>query len=353
MPTLVLRAGLILMMPITHQLYSSPILGSTHSTNQILSDSLRNELLAERQRADAAQRNVADGARHRSLSNPARDNRSSEQNEDIAALQRKLALAFSEMEALRVHTKDLRGQIQSGCWSWLARDQNADKGGVMGSASDGEGRFSDVISSGAHAAAASVGSERGSGDQKASSQEVARLTSLLAERDVQVSVLTSTVEGLQALPSFEMSPKKSVGGGDAESNASPQLRGSCVAPSASGRNPSIFWAEVAPPNVDGGVSVLNHISAPGLARHCLALAVRLTSTTARQGAAERRADRLATEMERQERKARVATSLEADLVRRNRVLEKRTKKTAAALSVMRAESANRLRETGQEASKLR
>ena len=83
------------------------------------------------------------------------------------------------------------------------------------------------------------------------------------------------------------------------------------------------------------------------------MCIRDRSTTARLGAAERRADRLAADMEVRERKMRAAAVVEADLSRRNRALEKNIRKAAEALSGMRAESSARLQEAGEEASQLR
>ena len=103
----------------------------------------------------------------------------------------------------------------------------------------------------------------------------------------------------------------------------------------------------------GGVGVLNHVAAQGLARRCVALTVRLASAIAREGRAERRADRLAEEAVRREKRIAAAAVVEAELARRNRALESGGRKAAAALNGFRAESAARLREAGEEASKLR
>lgn len=321
---------------------------------------------AERRRADAAQRDAADEYRRRSLGNAA----VSSQDDDAAALRRKLALASNEIEALRANTKDLRRQIQSECWSWQVRDGGADERGHGRGGSEGCAKFGFAeVSPGTRAAAAALkevgitggGRVGGCGDDGSASTEVARLNSLLSERNAQVSVLMSTVEALQTTTSFLSSPRKNDGasgidgvdgggGGDdvGSSPSSPRRR----VPREKHATFSVSWADVAA-DADGGVGILNHVGAQGLARHCVALAVRLTSATARAGAAERRADGIAAEMEQQERKIRAAGTAEADLSRRNHLLEKRVRKTAAALNGMRVEGAARLQEAGDEASKLR
>lgn len=323
-------------------------------------------MLDERRRADAAQRDAGDECRHRSLAQTA----SGSQGDDAAALRRKLVISSSEIEALRVYTKDLRNKIQSGYWSWQIHDAGADgRGSGEGKSASGEDvDFSDGVLGTRTAGMALKGAgitSSGGGDDANASAEVARLSSLLAERDVQVSVLTSTVEVLQSPSAFMPSPSKmggashaggggggSGGHGDGTPDNASSHRGATRHNVAGKEGLSGSWVETAA-DVDGGVGVLNHIGAQGLARHCVALAVRLTSTTARAGAAERRADRLASEVERLERKGRLSGMAEADVPRRNRVLEKRLRKSAAALSGIRVESAARLQEAEKEASKLR
>lgn len=320
--------------------------------------SLRKEVLSERRRASAAQQDAEDDYRRRSLEN-------GNQDDEVAALNRKVALASSEIAALRVHTADLRRQIQSGCWPPLVPGgSSGDRGtDVSGGASGGEAVFRNVGDPDACVVAATMkeivafgggGSGGGGvgGANAGASLEVARLASLLTERTAQVGVLTSTVEALQATTAFSSSPRKSGGivlgpgnGGDRGGRDSKRA-------AAGGAVVGGSWAEVAP-DVDGGVGILSHIGAQGLARHCVGLAVRLTSTTARAGAAERRADRLASDMECGERGVRAAEAAAAQLSKRCRGLEKGFQKSAAALSAVRAESAARLEEAGEEASKLR
>lgn len=313
-------------------------------------------MLAERQRADEAQRDAKDERRIRSLA-PLHSSVSSQGgSDDAAALRRELKLASSEIEALRTHNKDLRNQIQSGWWSWqnqASLETVPDNGGSESASVGGEARFLDCSSSGACAAAEAAlreigvigiggrggggggcdagGSGGGGGNDSNAAIELDRLSSLLAERDAQVSVLTSTVEALHTLPALVPSPRKSV--------TAPSMGDKVVAGDTEAD--------------DGGVGVLNHIGAQGLARRCVSLTVRLTSVIAREGKAQRRADRLADETARQARKIRAAKAVEVDLTRRISVLDKGAKKTTAALSGLRTESAARLREAGEEASKLR
>lgn len=354
-------------------------------------------MLAERQRADEAQRDAKDERRIRSLA-PLTSSSLSRQDDnnddDAAALRQQLKLASSEVEALRTHNKDLRTQIQSGWWSWQKERASfgtaPDSGDGETVGVGGKTRFSDGSSSGACAAAeaalrelgvvvdidsAGGGGGGGSGHDSSVAMELDRLTSLLAERDAQVSVLISTVEALHTLPAFvPSSPRKSgdaapstgdnkaVSGDTGGRAYSPRLRAhrddhaqqttNRVSPRAFGTHFSGDTTEAAAGG-GGGVGVLNHVGAQGLARRCVSLTVRLTSAIAREGKAQRQADRLADENARQERKMRAAKAIEADLTRRNRVLDNGARKTAAALSGLRTESAARLREAGEEASKLR
>lgn len=313
-------------------------------------------MLNERRRADTGQRDATDELRRRSLVHPANG---SDHDADAATLRRKLILASSEIEALRTNTKDLRRQIQSGYWLWQARDSGADERGDGGTGGAGGGKagFSDGSSDAREVASmlkevriTGIDCGEGGGGDASASVEVARLKSLLAEKSAQVSVLTSTVEALHAPTSFVLSPAENGGGGTGH-NADPRL-GAVRDKHGEEGGFSESHAESAA-DVDGGVGILNHIGAQGLARHCVALAVRLTSTMAREGASERRADRLAAEMEVRERKIRAAAVVETDLFRRNRSLEKNLRKTAEALSGTRAESSARLQEAGEEASQLR
>ena len=311
-------------------------------------------MLNERRRADACQRDATDELRCHSLVHPASGGH---HDADAATLRRKLVLASSEIEALRTNTKDLRRQIQSGYWLWQARLTGADEccdgrtGGMDGGKTGFSGGGFDAreVASMLKDTAAIDWGEGGGGDVGAP-LEVARLSSLLAEKSAQVSVLTSTVEALHAPTSFVPSPAKNEGNGPG-GNADPHMESvRDTHREQTGFSESHAKSAV---DVDGGLGILNHIGAQGLARHCVALAVHLTSTTARRGVAERRADRLAAEMEVRERKMRAAEVVETDLSRRNRALEKNLRKTAEALSGMRAESCARLQETGEEASQLR
>lgn len=319
------------------------------SRQRTLLDSLRQDVLNERRRADAGQRDATDELRRRSLAHPANG---SHDDVDAATLRRKLILASSEIEALRTNTKDLRRQIQSGCWLWQARGTGADEhgGGGKEDFSDGSSDAREVASMLKEVRITAIDCGEGGGDEASASAEVARLSSLLAEKSAQVSVLTSTVEALHAPTSFVLSPAKDGDGGTA-GNADPRVEAVRDKHGESGGF-SEPRAESAA-DVDGGVGILNHIGAQGLARHCVALAVRLTSTAARAGAAERRVDRLAAEMEVRERKMRATAVVESELSRRNRALQKGMRKTAEALSGMRAESSARLQEAGEEASQLR
>lgn len=362
-------------------------------------------MLAERQRADEAQRDAKDERRIRSLAPltiSGLSRQDSNDSGDAAALRRELKLASSEIEALRTHNKDLRTQIQSGWWSWQKKTASfetpPDSGDGETVSVVGEARFSGGSSAGACAAAAEaaaevlrevgvvVGIDRGGGgsrDDSSAAIELDRLTSLLAERDAQVSVLTSTVEALHTLPAFvppsprkrgaaaaapSMGDSKAVGGresGGRVSSSPSRLRvnrGDHAHQTSNRSSPRAFGThffsgdateEAAAADGVGRVGVLNHVGAQGLARRCVSLTVRLTSAIAREGKAQRRADRLADENARQERKIRAAMAVEADLNRRNRVLDGGARKTAAALSGLRTESAARLRDAGEEASKLR
>ncbi|CAN0294336.1 unnamed protein product, partial [Ectocarpus sp. 12 AP-2014] len=368
-------------------------------------ESLRNEVLAERRRADAAELEARDERRLRSLAAPAggsggSSGSSSNQDHttncankgDEAALRQKLELAAGEIEALRTHTRDLRSQVQSGWWSWRpsSPEARADNDGSEplsggGSVEDEELGFLDVlVSSGACAEAEAAlreidatgggGGGGGGGDFDDSniSIEVDRLTSLLSEKDAQIGVLTSTVEALQTSPAFAPPPPPSprkggvaAPGGSVDGApvgaSSPRLRTNretARTPTSRGSlKMSSFWAaDVSGCGVDDGgegIGVLNHVGAKGLARRCVALTVRLTSALTREGRAERRAERLAAEAGQRDRKIRAAARAEEDLARRNRALENAVRKTAAALGSLRAESAARLREAGKEASQLR
>ena len=389
--------------------------------------SLRSEVLAERRRADEAECDAKDGRRLRSLAaagaggSSARDDDDSD-GDDAAGLRRKLELATSEIEALRTHTTDLRNQIQSGWWSWRPAasetvaggegNDPASRGGGAGTTGVSDGACSLRAAAAAAAAEAAVlgragaaadivGGGRSGRDDGSASIELDRLTSLLAERDAQIGVLTSTVEALQTSPLIpsQASPRKSGGGGGGAAAASstrsdrinsnghsavgcacsPRLRASrrddsshrhqatASTAAAAAVSPRSFWPdasgtggmmEAAHDGVDGvngvdGVGALNHVAAQGLARRCVALTVRLTSAIAREGRAERRADRLAEEAARRERRIAEAAAVEEELARRNRAVESAGRKASAALNGLRAESAARLREAGDEASKLR
>eukprot|EP00903_Cladosiphon_okamuranus_P006177 g6074.t1 len=388
-------------------------------------ESLRNEVLAERRRADEAERDAKDERRLRSLAPAAApapaacgartttcDVNDNSEGDDAVALRRKLKLATSEIEALRTHVTDLRNQIQSGWWPWrraasgTGTDGEGDElaSGGVGVGGDG-GAFEAGVVDGACGAkavllgqvgalaAAGVGVGGGSGgggggsgrDDGGASIEFDRLTSLLAERDAQIGVLTSTVEALQTSPVLvhpsSLSPRKSGTSAAASTAAgsrvdgrhnitrngsvsSPRLRASSrgnsrQAATSTAVSPGLFWVDVSGDMMEadgggcGGVGVLNHVGAQGLARRCVALTVRLTSAIAREGKAERRADQLAAEAARRERKTAAAAAAVVELERRNRALETGWKKTAVALNGLRAETAARLREAGEEASKLR
>lgn len=313
-------------------------------------------MLNERRRADAGQRDATDELRHRSL---AHHSNGCHHDADAATLRRKLTIASSEIEALRTHIKDLRMQIHSGYWLWHARDTDTDAHGDSGTGgadertagfSDGNYDAGGVASILKEVRITGIDCGEDGGGHASASIEVARLSSLLAEKSTQVSVLTSTVEALHAPTSFVLSPAKN-GGGGTVGDADPHVNAIRDKHGEKGGFSESHSESAA--DVDDGVGILNHIGAQGLARHCVALAVRLTSTTARLGAAERRADRLAADMEVRERKMRAAAVVEADLSRRNRALEKNIRKAAEALSGMRAESSARLQEAGEEASQLR
>lgn len=298
--------------------------------------------------------------------------------EDTSSLRRKLALASSEIEALRIHTKDLCRQIQSGRWSWQVEDDagdhkpghgdtrsDASPSGVLGlpTTLSVATTLRDMGICDGHSG---VFAERGIDQDSVAgaSLEIARLTSLLNEKTTQVSVLTSTIEALQTPAVLTTSPRRrydSVSPGVGSSGG--KARGCGAQPdhartSRDNRNTVVggdtgnSLTELAP-NIDGGVGVLGHMAAQGLARHCVALSVRLTSSTARCGAAERRADRLAAAMERRERKAGGTPKLEGHSSRRYHEMEKGVRKAVAMLSAVRGESTARLEEAGEEASKLR
>lgn len=367
-----------------------------------MKNSLKNEVLTERQRANTALRDAKDERRLHSLAAAATNVGSAQRNivngnsnytnggdEDLSALRRQLKLASSEIEALRTHNQDLRDQIQSGWWSWrpsCSTEPVIDRcasGTTVGDEGGEEGGVSGGTLEACAAAEAALrelgigggggGGKSASGDGSSASIEADRLTSLLAEREAQVGVLTSTIEGLRISPTFL--PRTGGGGGMAASAgigakegvdaavgqaASPRLRGSRETTRTADSAGSL-WAEVAGAGGqttdrgggDGGVAALNHVGAQGLARRCVALTVGLTDAIARASKAERRADRLAAETQRRDRRIVAAVGAEAALVRRNRILEDGARKTAAALSTLRAESAARLREEGEEASKLR
>ncbi|CAM9788191.1 unnamed protein product [Scytosiphon promiscuus] len=135
--------------------------------------------------------------------------------EAASALRRQLSLASSEIEALRAHNKDLRDQTQSGWWSWQpsCSPEDGTGDGVSEATAGGEGGEEiGVWGSGAFEAytaaeaalrkvgIAGVSGGNGSGDDTSASIEVDRLTSLLAEREAQVGVLTSSIEALRISP---------------------------------------------------------------------------------------------------------------------------------------------------------
>lgn len=349
-------------------------------------------MLAERRRADEAERDANDERRLRSLA-PSAITACGSDSDDAVALRRKLKLATSEIEALRTHTNDLRNQIQSGWWSWrpVASEEVTDgegnapvRSGGVGEAGLLNGSGSGASDATAAAEAALLGEVAGAaavvsaGGRRCAdsgvSIELDRLTSLLAERDAQIGVLASTVEALQTSPVLaRSSPRKSgaascsagarvvdgghTGGTDASGPRPRASRDNAHhATSTAAVSPVTFWADVSGDMMEdggGGVGVLNHVGVQGLARRCVALTVRLTSAIAREGKAERRTDLLAAEAARWERRIAAAVAVEADLTQRNRVLEGREKEAAAALNGLRRESAARLREAGEEASKLR
>lgn len=321
-----------------------------HATGR---DSLNNDVLVERQRTEAAQRALADDSRLRCLASNAGVSRD---DDDITSLHRKLALASSEIEALRVHNADLRRRIRSGCWSWHVSDgSDAERGdGGGGNESQGEFSFPEYAPHARAAAAAALqeieltgdgncvncGSVKGGSSSSSgtpASVEIARLNSLLSERDSQVSILNSTIEVLRSTCSFVSSPGRSSNHGDKGGN-----RGARSDARKSGGESS-----------PSRVRILSHVGAQGLACHCVALTVRVASATACAGAAERHADRLAVELEQLQRKESAAGTAKDDLRRRNRALEDRLKKTAAALNSLRTESAAHLEEAAVKASKLR
>lgn len=323
-------------------------------------------MLVERQRAEEAQRALADDSRLRGLATYAGV---SQNDDDNTSLHRKLALASSEVEALRVHNADLRRRIRSGCWSWHVNEGSDEERGESGggNASQGEFSFPEYAPHARAAAEAALqdieltgdgicvncGSVKGGSDSGTpASVEIARLNSLLSERDSQVSILNSTIEVLRSTCSFVSSPGRSSNHGDeggnrragteAEGTSSPRLRSARSDARKSGGESS-----------PSRVGIFNHIGAQGLARHCVALTVRIASATARAGAAERRADRLDVELEQLQRKESAAGTAKTDLGRRNRALEDRLKKTVAALNSLRTESAAHLEEAAAKASKLR
>lgn len=390
--------------PVIHFLSNFPLLpllnllpfAFTIYTPSSAKNSLKNEVLTERRRADTARRDAADERRLRSLAAAAANGGSAQHDishsnntvDDAPAAQRRqLKLASREIEALRTHNKDLRGQIQSGWWSWLPSSSSpesvTDHGGVVAGDGGGEDRGVSGGAFEAYAAADAALREigigggggdsggNGSGDDSSALIEVDRLTSLLAERDAQVGVLTSTIEALRISPTFVHTDGgggvtvASTGGSGAKEGGdtamrqptSPRPRASrdttrTATTKASEGSP---WAGAGWEATDGGggVGALNRVGAQGLARRCVSLTVRLAAAITRAGKAERRGDRLAAETQRRDKKIIAAVAAEAALVRRNRALENGSRKTAAALGALRAESNARLREAGEEASKLR
>lgn len=331
-------------------------------------DSLNNDLLVERQRAEEAQRALVDDSRLQGLATNAGVSRN---DDDTTSLHRKLALASSEIEALRVHNADLRRRIRSGCWSWLVSKGIDEERGESGdgNASQGEFSFPEYAPHARAAAEAALqeiemtsdgncvqrdGSSSSSSSGTPAFVEIARLNSLLSERDSQVSILNSTVEVLRSTCSFVSSPGRSINHGDeggngnrkagteAEGSPSPRLRSVRSDARKSGGESS-----------SSRVKRFNHIGAQGLGHHCVALTLRIASATARAGAAERRADRLAVELEQMQRKESVVGTAKTDLRKRNRALEDRLKKTVAALNSLRTESGAHLEEAAAKASKLR
>lgn len=323
--------------------------------------SLRAELLVQRRRADAAQYEAEHEVQRRPPANGVNG-----KQEDDAALRRELALASSEIEALRVHVADLRTRIHSGYWSWQTCGRwggsivDNDGYDVNGTEAGLSGRRPGAHMAAAAAAASSAALKdigiggMGSGNHPNSTLEVSRLQSMLTEKNEQVNVLIATVDTLQVTTAKPPSPRSNNGrilGGSGSSgvSASPCHRKTHDRPRVD-LDLSLSQSADA---VDGGVGILNHISAQGLVRHCVALAVRLTSTMSRAWGAERRADRLTAELERRESELRAAETIATNLAENNRLLDVNGRKTTAALKGMKVECATRLREAGEEASKLR
>lgn len=327
--------------------------------------SLRNQLLTQRGRVDALQREAEDERQRRPFDGVSRGTDGSEG--EAAVLRRELSRATSEIEALRVHAADMRSHVQSGTWSsHVYKGASGDTGDrTRGDAdTDETGGYSNVRP-GARTAAAEAALKEidvanvagGSGDF---CSECVRLTSLLVERNAQVGVLTTTVEALQVPPTSTLSsPRKhegiesDSGSGRGRGRSASPCRRAARAGKRAPAGPSLATWDEHIADVDGGVGILNYISAQGLIRHCVALATRLTATMARAWACERRADRGAVELERKEREVNATQAKSTELAERCRLLDLERCTTAAALKRMHAESAARLREAGEEASKLR
>lgn len=327
--------------------------------------SLRNQLLTQRGRTDALQREVEDERQRRSFIGV---HRSMDRPEDeMSVLRRELSRATSEIEALRVHAADLRSHIHSENWS-----SHMYKGGNSGDTNDRSrgdadtdvtGGYSNVRPGDRTAATSAALKESGiayvvGGSSPCS--ECSQLTSLLAERNAQVDVLTTTVEALQVSSTSTLSsPRKHEdipsgsngdrGRGRSESPRRRAVRAGKRAPASA----SLATLDERMTDVDGGVGILNQISAQGLVRHCVALATRLSATMARAWASERRADRSVVELDRKEREVSATQTKFTELAERCRSLDAERCKATSALKRMHAESAVRLREAGEEASKLR
>lgn len=328
--------------------------------------SLRQELLTETRRTKTLEREAAD-ARRQQKSTGDSTNGNGRQEENTAVLRRELARSSSEIEALRVHAADLRSRLQSGNWSWhtfhvsRANAGHSDEDDALGIPQICSG-----VNVGVRATAAlkeiGITANVNDADQAGSSScEVSRLRSLLIEKNAQVSVLTATVEALR-LPSTSMySPPIKSGGIPGGSDGGERGRGRSASPCRRAtcdnkHAPTGNCLKVTDDNaydVDGGVSVLRHISAQGLVGHCVGLASRLISTMARAWASERRADRFSVELERKDRETRAAEAKLGVLAEQNRLLEIERSNMAAALKEVRTESSARLREAGEEASKMR
>lgn len=328
--------------------------------------SLKEELLSQRRRTEALQREMEDERQHGPRVGVALS--SGRQHTEVETLRRELLRATSEIEALRAHADDLRNHFRSNNWRFNTSketDGDAHDGTRDNDDAGAVGSFSDVGPGAGNTAAATalkteISITNTLGETNSSCSNCARLESLLAEKSAQVGVLTATVGALQVPPTsalssprkFDGDPRRSginLGRGRSASPRGGTGRGGKHA--ASGGHPFAAWDDCT--DVDGGVAILSHIGAQGLVRHCVALATRLTATMRRAWANERRADRDAAAMERKERELSTTQAKLTDLSEKYRLLDLERSKMAAALKRMQTESAVRLREAGEEGSKLR